>query len=108
MTQRTDQVGDLLRAEIGQFLLREIEAPKDCLITVTAVKVTPDLRSAKVFVSVLPEQKTGSALDILRRHTREIQKYLNGKLTMKFVPRIEWEVDLTALRYAQIEEALKK
>jgi len=108
MTQRTLQVGELLLREISQIIAREVEPPHDCLITVMKVEVTPDLKLAKVFVSILPENKTGSALEKLKRQTSEVQRLLNSRLTMKFSPRIEWAVDLTNVKYAQIDDALKQ
>ncbi len=108
MSHRTLQVGEVLLREISQIIAREVEPPADCLITIMKVEVTPDLQNATVFVSVLPENKTGTALKKLQQHTGEIQRLLNKKLTMKFSPRIQWEVDLTNVKYAQIDEALGK
>ena len=108
MSHRTLQVGEVLLREISQIIARDVEPPRDCLITVMRVEVTPDLHQAKVFVSILPENKTGSALKKLQQQTGEIQRLLNAKLTMKFSPRIQWAVDLTNVKYAQIDDALKQ
>ena|SRR3989344_7017670 len=107
MSHRTEQVASLLEHHISEILLREIEPPQGCLITVMRAEVTPDLKHAKIFVSILPENKTGSALEILRKKTRDVQHLLNQRLTMKFSPLITWELDLTTRKYAAIDEALK-
>ncbi|MEK7584845.1 MAG: ribosome-binding factor A [Patescibacteria group bacterium] len=108
MSHRTEQVGEVMQRGISAVLLRDIEGPRDCLITIMRVEVTPDLREAKVFVSILPERVTGTAMNLLERKKREIQRLLNEHLTMKFSPRITWELDLTTRKYAAIDEALKK
>src|SRR3989338_2258605 len=107
MSHRTEQVGEVMQREISAIIARDIEPPRDCLITVMRAEVTPDLKHAKIFVSILPENKTGSALEILRKKTRDVQHLLNQRLTMKFSPLITWELDLTTRKYAAIDEALK-
>lgn len=108
MSQRTEQVATLLQKEISTIIARDIEPPRDCLITVMRAEVTPDLKHAKIFVSILPDSKTGSAMKLLERKKGEVQHFLNQKLTMKFSPRIHWELDLTTRKYAAIDEALQK
>lgn len=106
MSQRTEQVGSLLVHEISSIIARELEPPRDCLITVMRAEVTPDLKHAKIFVSILPDNRTGTALEILKKNTGMVQKLLNQRLQMKFSPRISWELDLTTRKYAAIDEAL--
>src|SRR3989338_2136711 len=108
MSHRTEQVGEVMQREISAIIARDIEPPRDCLITVMRAEVTPDLKHAKIYVSILPENKTGSAMRVLEHNTREVQRLLNSRLTMKFSPRIKWEVDLINVKYAAIDEALKK
>jgi len=108
MSKRTEQVSELVQREVSQILTREIEPPKGTLITIMGAEVTPDLRYVKIFVSILPESKTGSALSVLKRNTREVQRLLNQRMTMKFSPHIVWEIDLTNVKYAAIDDALNK
>ncbi len=107
MSQRTEQVNSLLIREISQILARDMEPPIDCMITIMRAEVTPDLKHAKIFVSILPDNKTGSGMEALRRMKKEVQHMLNKKLTLKFSPQIHWELDLTTRKYAAIDEALK-
>lgn len=106
MSQRTEQVASVLVHAISEIITRELE-PRDFLITVMRADVTPDLKHATIYVSVLPDNRTGSALELLKRETREIQYKLNEVMTMKFTPRITWDIDLTNIKYAAIDEALK-
>ncbi len=67
MTQRTDRLDELLRQEIGTILTREVKDPRVGFATVTKVETTPDLRHAKVWVSVIGQKgeraETIAALD---------------------------------------------
>ena len=58
MSYRLEKINKLLRREINQIFLREIEFGNDVLITVTEVRTTADLRQAKIMVSVLPFNKS--------------------------------------------------
>ena len=67
MSRRIQRVNQLIKQEISKLILREIEPPKDSLITVTRVSSTPDLREAKVFISVIPEENKSKAFLSLNR-----------------------------------------
>jgi ribosome-binding factor A len=53
MTQRTERIDELLRQEISAILSREVADPRVGFVTVTQVETAPDLRHAKVWVSVI-------------------------------------------------------
>ena len=106
MSQRTEQVASLLVTEVSTILSRDLEAPRDSLITIMRATVSPDLKNATLFVSVLPENKRGTTLTILKHKTSELQRILQKRMSMKFVPRLRWEIDLTTSKYAAIDEAL--
>ena len=53
MTQRTDRIDELLRQEMTEILAREVDDPQIGFATITDVETTPDLRHAKVLVSVI-------------------------------------------------------
>ena len=58
MTRRTDRVADALQGLIAELLLREIKDPRIGLVTITGVRVSPDLRHARVFFSTLGDADT--------------------------------------------------
>lgn len=103
---RTQQVGELIKKELGQMLLREIEFPQGTLVTITRVKVTADMRQAKVLVSILPFARRFVVLERLRKNIHGLQEMLNDKLEMKFVPKILIELDKTEEEAAKIESLL--
>lgn len=103
-SRRTEQVGQLIKKEISQLLLREIDFPQGTLVTVTRVQVTADMRDARVFVSILPFARRFVILDKLRRQRRELQLLLNDKLEMRFVPKIFFFLDKTEEEASKVEE----
>lgn len=80
------------------------------MLTVSEVRISPDLSIAKVFVSIFPTDKTSAALAILEDNKRAIRGELGHKVAsqLRIVPEIEFLLD-TTLDYAQhIDELLKK
>jgi ribosome-binding factor A len=59
MSRRTLQVGELLREELTDIIRREVKDPRLGFWSITRVEVPPDLRSARVFVSVLAPTRSG-------------------------------------------------
>jgi ribosome-binding factor A len=58
VSQRTSRVDELLREEITRILSRDVEDPEIGFVTVTSIDVTPDLRHASVWVSVIGDEAT--------------------------------------------------
>ena len=67
MSQRSEQIAEVIHHELNNFLIKEAEPPKDTLITITGVEVTKDLEHAFINISILPINKTGTALDFFKR-----------------------------------------
>lgn len=107
MSQRILRVNQLLKQEIGQSLLREIDFG-GVLVTITEVDTSDDLRQAKVKISVMPTEKSEQVLIILEKNIYHLQQILNKKLTMKTVPKIRFVIDQTEVKAQRIEEILEK
>lgn len=107
MTERLKRVNELLRQEISKLILREIGF-SDILVTITKVEASPDLRQAKIKISVMPTEKSEIALNILERNIFHLQQMLNKKLTMRIVPKMIFEIDKTEIKAQRIEEILEK
>jgi len=108
MSHRTEQVSEVIRHEISRLLLTEVEFPKNCLVTITRVSTSPDLRHAKILVSVMPVAYTGKALERLRQNAGQLQFQLNQKLSLKPLPRISFGIDATEKQAAEIEALLDR
>ncbi|HEV3472888.1 MAG TPA: 30S ribosome-binding factor RbfA [Actinomycetota bacterium] len=108
MTQRMERVQKLARQVLGE-LITELKDPRVGFTTVTAVKVTPDLRHARVFVSVLgtPEERelTMKGLESAKPRLRSA---LGHEMRMKYTPELVFELDEVVESAGRIEALLHK
>jgi ribosome-binding factor A len=98
LTERTARLDELLREEISAVIARDVDDPRIGFITITDVEVAPDLRHAKVWVSVIgsePERK--ETLRALGRAMPFVRQRL-GKLRLKRIPELHVKLDTTAER----------
>ena len=109
MSQRTDRVGDLVRRELAELLLHRLQDPRVRLATVSAVRVTPDLRRAVVRVSALGSlEERQAAIEGLGHARGFLRKELARRLRgMKVVPDLTFELDRGAETSQRIEELLE-
>jgi ribosome-binding factor A len=103
MSQRTDRVDELLRQEIGAIIAREIADPRVGFATVTSVETTPDLRHAKVWVSVIGQPAERDAAVAALRHAMPFVRHeLGTRLRIKRIPDLHVQLDDTAERGTRI------
>ena len=94
MSQRIDRVDALLREEIGQLLAREVRDPGVGFVTVTEVAATPDLRHARVWVSVIGDPgERRAALRALERAMPFVRHELGTRLRLKRIPALHVQLD---------------
>lgn len=95
MTRRTERVNALLRQEISELLLREAKDPRLAgMVTITEVDISADLRTAKVYVSVLGEEKEKEeALRGLASAAGFFRKEMTHRLTMRYIPELTFHLD---------------
>lgn len=108
MNPRIPKVNQLIQAELGDILLREIELPEGALVTITRVDATGNLQEARVYISVMPEARFQDVFAVLQRNVYDIQQTLNKRLKMRPVPRIRWTVETKTSEAQRIEELLEK
>ncbi len=106
--RRPDRIAEAIREEVAQFLTDQVKDPRIVgLVTVTAVEVTRDLRTAKVFVSVLGSDaeraSTFQGLDSLAGHLRA---RVGKSLRLRSAPEIFFAHDESVARAARIETLL--
>lgn len=101
MTRRTRQVGEMLREELSDIIRREVKDPRIGFMSITSVDVPPDLRSARVYVSVLgTDQERSDTLDALRSAAKFIRFHLKPRLRMRQIPELDFRDD-RSMEYAQ-------
>ncbi len=109
MTLRTDRVASLIREEIGTLLSRKYQASEYGLVTVTEVQVTPDLRIAKIYVSILgSEERKKATLKQLEQDKKSIRLFLGSHIRIKFTPEIHFHLDDTMDRIDKINRIIEQ
>jgi ribosome-binding factor A len=106
---RMRRVDEAVRAVLSDAISKLLKDPRVGFVTVTAVKTSPDLRHARVYVSVLgDEQARAASLDGLRSAHGFLQSRLAAELTLKRTPELTFEYDDTVDRAARINELLQE
>tara|TARA_B110000438_G_C15817394_1_gene652592 strand:+ start:3960 stop:4328 length:369 start_codon:yes stop_codon:yes gene_type:complete len=107
-TQRQLRVGELIKQNLGQIFLKD-EAKVPILetknITVTEVRMSPDLKNARAYVIPLGGKDTDKAVSILCEFAPIIRKVLAKKISMKFLPKVSFVGD-KSFDYAEKIEKL--
>jgi ribosome-binding factor A len=102
MSRRIDRVEKACREELSEILQREVKDPRVGFVTITKVKVTPDLRHAKVYVSIMGnEEEVENSIAGLESAKGYLRSHLGKHLRLKFLPELEF------LRERIAEEALR-
>ena len=106
--QRSDRVGELIHEVIAELLRREIRDPRVQSVNLTAVRLSKDLRNARVYFNLLGDSGNKSeSLAGLKSATGFIRSKLGKQLTLRFVPAIEFAYDETEEEAQRIESLLK-
>ena len=109
MTIRTERVASLLKEEIGTILTREYRDPKYGFITVIDVRMSPDLKIARVSLSILGgsegKEKTMKMLEKERQH---IQGIVGSHLRLKYTPHLQFFLDDTLEKVDRINMLIRK
>ena len=110
-SQRQLRVGELIKQSLGQIFLKD-EAKVPVLetknITVTEVRMSPDLKNARAYVIPLGGKNTDKAVSILTEFSHLIRKALSKKVDMKFLPKVHFVSDKSFDYAEKIETLIKK
>tara|TARA_B100000161_G_scaffold118665_1_gene84262 strand:+ start:4 stop:402 length:399 start_codon:yes stop_codon:yes gene_type:complete len=110
-SQRQLRVGELVKQNLGELFLRneaKIPTINSKLITVTEVRMTPDLKTARVYVIPLGGIDTKEIVKILTEYSHLVRKALSKRLVIKFLPKLTFVED-NSFEYAEkIERIIKK
>ena len=110
-SQRQLRVGELVKQNLGELFIRnEAKIPEinSKLITVTEVRMTPDLKTARVYVIPLGGIETKETVKILTEYAHLVRKALSKRLDIKFLPKLTFVED-NSIEYAEkIEKLIKK
>ena len=106
---RMRRVDEVVRAVLSDAISKDLQDPRVGFVTVTGVKTSPDLRHARVYVSVLGDaQARANSLEGLRSAHGFLQSALAAQLTLKHTPTLTFEYDESVDRGMRITELIDK
>jgi len=109
MKYRRFRMQDALREEISSIIQQEIKDPGIGFITILAVKMTEDLKYAKVLYSVYgSDEERANTVDALRRAKGYIKHVLGTRIKLKYMPEITFVLDTGQEKLDRIDEILKQ
>ncbi|MBI5466152.1 MAG: 30S ribosome-binding factor RbfA [Candidatus Kerfeldbacteria bacterium] len=103
---RLARLSSLIQHELGQIMTREFEPPPGVLVTLTQVRVVPDLSSARVGISILPFIQSEEVFKSLGKLAPHFQRLINAKLRLYRVPKLDFQLDNTEEQAAHIDRLL--
>jgi ribosome-binding factor A len=105
-SKRQIQLGLELRSIAQDFFQRESSGAS--LITVTQAEITANMRSATIYITVLPESKEEAALDFAKRMRSDLREVVKKRLPVKVIPFIDIELDYGEKNRVRVSELLHK
>ena len=105
--RRTDRLGDQIRAEIADIIAKKLKDPRVGFVTVTSVDVSADLRHAKVYVSILGDEKTQTeTMKGLNSASGFVRGEIGRRIKIKFTPDIVFRQDNSLEQAAHVLDIL--
>ncbi|MEW6188661.1 MAG: 30S ribosome-binding factor RbfA [Actinomycetota bacterium] len=106
---RTSRLAEIFKEEISDIIQRELKDPRIGFVTITAVEVSPDLRYATVFLSVLGKKlEQENTLEGLESAKGFIKTELGKRIRIKFLPDLTFKIDESIKEGMRISELLKR
>ena len=108
MAYRIDKVEHLIKEEISLIFLHKLSNLNLGFVTITNVRVSPDLKIAKIYISVFEKEKRQLVLDKIEDRKGFIRSELAHRIRIKFIPELKFFIDDTLDYVEKIEGLLKK
>ena len=104
---RPERIGEEIREELSTLLVREVHDPGIGFVTLTRVKVSPDLQMARVFYTVMGDEKAQKATAAaLLRATPFLRRHIGARIRLRRMPEIRFEFDKGVENQDRIERIL--
>ncbi|MCC6128572.1 MAG: 30S ribosome-binding factor RbfA [Acidobacteria bacterium] len=108
-TRRTRQVSDVVRAELVRLIREEVHDPEVGFATITGVEISPDLKTARVYVSVLgPAEQFAKTVAALNHARGFLRGPVGRNCGLRYAPELTFVEDHSLERGARIEELLRE
>lgn len=108
MKFRAQRIGDQLRVELADLIQHEMRDPRIGFVTVTEVRMSPDLKYARVYVSILgDDEEKDETLAALVRAAGFLRTHIGRRLKLRLVPELRFVLDETLDNTERIDELLE-
>lgn len=108
MSIRLEKISKLLQEELSLLLVHKLKDPIFGLVTITNVKVTPDIREAKIYISVYEREKRQPILDKLNSIKKMLRTEVAQKVKLKHIPELFFYIDDTLDYVEKMENIFRK
>ena len=106
MSNRIVRINELVQREVSDILRRR-HAAEAVAITISEVRVAPDLREGRIFVAIVGDEATvEDRFRWLKRRSAEIRRELSRRIVLKFLPHFTYVLDKSSARTARLLQAL--
>jgi ribosome-binding factor A len=106
--RRTDRVGALLQSALSEMLLRDVKDPRVRMVTISDVKLSPDLKHATVYVSIMGDDAAHARMLAGLASARSyLQSQVGRRLGLRFTPELRFEVDPSFAAAERLERLLR-
>lgn len=106
---RHERVGDTIQRELAILLQTRIRDPRIGMVNINAVRVTDDLRHAKIYVTFVDERAEADikkAIEALNKASGFLRSHLHERMVMRVIPRLHFEFDESVARAARLTQLI--
>ncbi|MCQ2064763.1 MAG: 30S ribosome-binding factor RbfA [Bacteroidaceae bacterium] len=109
-TTRQQKISRLIQKELGEMFLQQTKLTKGLMVTVSGVKISPDLSIASVYLSIFPSDKGEETVKNINDNVRDIRYDFGQRVRhqLRIIPELRFFLDTTIEYMAHIDELLKK
>lgn len=111
MSFRVERVNETIKMELSQLIEHELNDPRirDVVVGITSVRTTPDMKHAKVYVSVFGDaEKKDEVMKVLEGAKGFLRKSVAAVLTTRYTPELHFEIDDSVDYAMHIDKLLKE
>lgn len=126
--RRVQRVEKEIQSVLGMYLISGFNEPMDFFVTISRVIVSGDLKSAKIYITMIPkhsasdeieaedknneivlnEDSQEDVIDLLNEHAHEFQKHISDQLQLRYVPKVKFFLDVSLDRVIKVEKILSE
>jgi ribosome-binding factor A len=109
MSIRTEKVAEEIKHQIAGILTKDLAELHLGLVTVTRVRISKDLKNAKIFLSFIGNKEPSEVcLDKVKNRKKQIRMHLGSKVHLRFVPELDFYFDDTVEYASRIDELIRE